>query len=142
MNISYYKYKIKMIKMNKQRLENLSKQEIYKNNLETKILLKNANIAKRLIESKNKKSEDRYNQFKQKQNRLVEARIKSELEKLAKIKKLERKQMNRDFNEINNKYKILNQKYNIFERNEKFNINNNIKDNLSQKKWEFLSEIK
>ena len=138
MNISYYKYKIKMIKMNKQRLENLSKQEIYKNNLETKILLKNANIAKRLIESKNKKSEDRYNQFKQKQNRLVEARIKSELEKLEKIKKLERKQMNRDFNEINNKYKILNQKYDIFERNEKFNINNNIKDNLSQKKWEFF----
>ena len=128
--------------MNKQRLENLSKQEIYKNNLETKILLKNANIAKRLIESKNKKSEDRYNQFKQKQNRLVEARIKSELEKLAKIKKLERKQMNRDFNEINNKYKILNKKYDTFERNEKFNINNNIKDNLSQKKWEFLSEIK
>ena len=123
--------------MNKQRLENLSKQEIYKNNLETKILLKNANIAKRLIESKNKKNEDRYNQFKQKQNRLVDAKIKSELEKLAKIKKLERKQMNRDFNEINNKYKILNQKYNIFERNEKFNINNNIKDNLSQKNGNF-----
>ena len=129
--------------MNKQRLENLSKQEIYKNNLETKILLKNANIAKRLIESKNKKSEDRYNQFKQKQNRLVEARIKSELEKLEKIKKLERKQMNRDFNEINNKYKILNKQYDIFERNEKINIsNNNITNNLSQKKWEFLSEIK
>ena len=129
--------------MNKQRIENLSKQEIYKNNLETKILLKNANIAKRLIESKNKKSEDRYNQFKQKQNRLVEARIKSELEKLEKIKKLERKQMNRDFNEINNKYKILNKQYDIFERNEKINIsNNNITNNLSQKKWEFLSEIK
>ena len=132
-----------MIKMNKQRIENLSKQEIYKNNLETKLILKNANIAKRLIESKNKKSEDRYNQFKQKQNRLVEARIKSELEKLEKIKKLERKQMNRDFNEINNKYKILNKQYDIFERNEKINIsNNNITNNLSQKKWEFLSDIK
>ena len=129
--------------MNKQRIENLSKQEIYKTNLETKLILKNANIAKRLIESKNKKSEDRYNQFKQKQNRLVEARIKSELEKLEKIKKLERKQMNRDFNEINNKYKILNKQYDIFERNEKINIsNNNITNNLSQKKWEFLSEIK
>ena len=129
--------------MNKQRIENLSKQEIYKNNLETKLILKNANIAKRLIESKNKKSEDRYNQFKQKQNRLVEARIKSELEKLEKIKKLERKQMNRDFNEINNKYKILNKQYDIFERNEKINIsNNNITNNLSQKKWEFLSNIK
>ncbi len=129
--------------MNKQRIENLSKQEIYKNNLETKLILKNANIAKRLIESKNKKSEDRYNQFKQKQNRLVEARIKSELEKLEKIKKLERKQMNRDFNEINNKYKILNKQYDIFERNEKINIsNNNITNNLSQKKWQFLSDIK
>ena len=129
--------------MNKQRIENLSKQEIYKNNLETKLIIKNANIAKRLIESKNKKSEDRYNQFKQKQNRLVEARIKSELEKLEKIKKLERKQMNRDFNEINNKYKILNKQYDIFERNEKINIsNNNITNNLSQKKWEFLSDIK
>ena len=129
--------------MNKQRIENLSKQEIYKNNLETKLILKNANIAKRLIESKNKKSEDRYNQFKQKQNRLVDARIKSELEKLEKIKKLERKQMNRDFNEINNKYKILNKQYDIFERNEKINIsNNNITNNLSQKKWEFLSDIK
>ena len=129
--------------MNKQRIENLSKQEIYKNNLETKLILKNANIAKRLIESKNKKSEDRYNQFKQKQNRLVEARIKSELEKLEKIKKLERKQMNRDFNEINNKYKILNKQYDIFERNEKINIsNNNITNNLSQKKWKFLSDIK
>ena len=129
--------------MNKQRIENLSKQEIYKTNLETKLILKNANIAKRLIESKNKKSEDRYNQFKQKQNRLVEARIKSELEKLEKIKKLERKQMNRDFNEINNKYKILNKQYDIFERNEKINIsNNNITNNLSQKKWEFLSDIK
>ena len=129
--------------MNKQRIENLSKQEIYKNNLETKLILKNANIAKRLIESKNKKSEDRYNQFKQKQNRLVEARIKSELEKLEKIKKLERKQMNRDFNEINNKYKILNKQYDIFERNEKINIsNNNITNNLSQKKWEVLNDIK
>ena len=129
--------------MNKQRIEILSKQEIYKNNLETKLILKNANIAKRLIESKNKKSEDRYNQFKQKQNRLVEARIKSKLEKLEKIKKLERKQMNRDFNEINNKYKILNKQYDIFERNEKINIsNNNITNNLSQKKWEFLSDIK
>ena len=55
--------------------------------------------------------------------------------------------MNRDFNEINNKYKILNKQYDIFERNEKININNNINnnninDNLSQKKWEFLSDIK
>ena len=129
--------------MNKQRIENLSKQEIYKNNLETKIILKNADISKRIIESKIKKSEGRYNQFKEKQDRLVEARIKSELEKLEKIKKLERKQMNRDFNEINNKYKILNKQYDIFERNEKINIsNNNITNNLSQKKWEFLSDIK
>ena len=51
--------------------------------------------------------------------------------------------MNRDFNEINNKYKILNKQYDIFERNEKINIsNNNITNNLSQKKWEFLSDIK
>ena len=127
--------------MNKQRIENLSKQEIYKNNLETKIILKNADISKRIIESKIKKSEGRYNQFKEKQDRLVEARIKSELEKLEKIKKLERKQMNRNFNEINNKYKILNRKYDIFQRNEKIN-NNKITDNLNQKKWEFLSEIK
>ena len=127
--------------MNKQRIENLSKQEIYKNNLETKIILKNADISKRIIESKIKKSEGRYNQFKEKQDRLVEARIKSELEKLEKIKKLERKQMNRNFNEINNKYKILNRQYDIFQRNEKIN-NNNITDNLNQKKWEFLSEIK
>ena len=129
------------IKMNKQRIENLSKQEIYKNNLETKIILKNADISKRIIESKIKKSEGRYNQFKENQDRLVEARIKSELEKLEKIKKLERKQMNRNFNEINNKYKILNRQYDIFQRNEKIN-NNNITDNLNQKKWEFLSEIK
>ena len=127
--------------MNKQRIENLSKQEIYKNNLETKIILKNADISKRIIDTKIKKSEGRYNQFKEKQDRLVEARIKSELEKLEKIKKLERKQMNRDFNEINNKYKILNRQYDIFQRNEKIN-NNNITDNLIQKKWEFLSEIK
>ena len=127
--------------MNKQRIEILSKQEIYKNNLETKIILKNADISKRIIESKIKKSEGRYNQFKEKQDRLVEARIKSELEKLEKIKKLERKQMNRNFNEINNKYKILNRQYDIFQRNEKIN-NNNITDNLNQKKWEFLSEIK
>ena len=127
--------------MNKQRIENLSKQEIYKNNLETKIILKNADISKRIIESKIKKSEGRYNQFKENQDRLVEARIKSELEKLEKIKKLERKQMNRNFNEINNKYKILNRQYDIFQRNEKIN-NNNITDNLNQKKWEFLSEIK
>ena len=127
--------------MNKQRIEILSKQEIYKNNLETKIILKNADISKRIIESKIKKSEGRYNQFKENQDRLVEARIKSELEKLEKIKKLERKQMNRNFNEINNKYKILNRKYDIFQRNEKIN-NNKITDNLNQKKWEFLSEIK
>ena len=137
----HYKIKKLKMKMNKQRIENLSKQEIYKNNLETKIILKNADISKRIIESKIKKSEGRYNQFKEKQDRLVEARIKSELEKLEKIKKLERKQMNRNFNEINNKYKILNRQYDIFQRNEKIN-NNNITDNLIQKKWEFLSEIK
>ena len=137
----HYKIKKLKMKMNKQRIENLSKQEIYKNNLETKIILKNADISKRIIESKIKKSEGRYNQFKEKQDRLVEARIKSELEKLEKIKKLERKQMNRNFNEINNKYKILNRQYDIFQRNEKIN-NNNITDNLNQKKWEFLSEIK
>lgn len=128
--------------MNKQIIENLSRQEIYKNNLETKILLKNANIQKRLIESKNKKSEERYNQFKQKQNRFVEARIKSELEKYEKIKKLEQKQMKRDFNEINSKYKILNNQYDIFERNEKIKNNFNENYNIQKKNWDFLSQIK
>ena len=128
--------------MNKQIIENLSRQEIYKNNLETKILLKNANIQKRLMESKNKKSEERYNQFKQKQNRFVEARIKSELEKYEKIKKLEQKQMKRDFNEINSKYKILNNQYDIFERNEKIKNNFNENYNIQKKNWDFLSQIK
>ena len=128
--------------MNKQIIENISRQEIYKNNLETKILLKNANIQKRLMESKNKKSEERYNQFKQKQNRFVEARIKSELEKYEKIKKLEQKQMKRDFNEINSKYKILNNQYDIFERNEKIKNNFNENYNLQKKNWDFLSQIK
>ena len=128
--------------MNKQIIENLSRQEIYKNNLETKILLKNANIQKRLMESKNKKSEEIYNQFKQKQNRFVEARIKSELEKYEKIKKLEQKQMKRDFNEINSKYKILNNQYDIFERNEKIKNNFNENYNLQKKNWDFLSQIK
>ena len=129
-------------KMNKQIIENISRQEIYKNNLETKILLKNANIQKRLMESKNKKSEERYNQFKQKQNRFVEARIKSELEKYEKIKKLEQKQMKRDFNEINSKYKILNNQYDIFERNEKIKNNFNENYNIQKKNWDFLSQIK
>ena len=128
--------------MNKQIIENISRQEIYKNNLETKILLKNANIQKRLMESKNKKSEERYNQFKQKQNRFVEARIKSELEKYEKIKKLEQKQMKRDFNEINSKYKILNNQYDIFERNEKIKNNFNENYNIQKKNWDFLSQIK
>ena len=124
--------------MNKQIIENISRQEIYKNNLETKILLKNANIQKRLMESKNKKSEERYNQFKQKQNRFVEARIKSELEKYEKIKKLEQKQMKRDFNEINSKYKILNNQYDIFERNEKIKNNFNENYNIQKKKLGFF----
>ena len=128
--------------MNKQIIENISRQEIYKNNLGTKILLKNANIQKRLMESKNKKSEERYNQFKQKQNRFVEARIKSELEKYEKIKKLEQKQMKRDFNEINSKYKILNNQYDIFERNEKIKNNFNENYNVQKKNWDFLSQIK
>ena len=139
MNLIFNKIKNKM---NKQIIENLSRQEIYKNNLETKILLKNANIQKRLMESKNKKSEERYNQFKQKQNRFVEARIKSELEKYEKIKKLEQKQMKRDFNEINSKYKILNNQYDIFERNEKIKNNFNENYNIQKKNWDFLSQIK
>ena len=104
--------------MNVQQIRNKYQKEIYKKNLELKFILKNANISNKIIDSKIKKREELYKQFKLRQSRLEIARINSELMNLEKIFKIERKHLNRD---INNKYRNINQILNIYSINKYYN---------------------
>ena len=104
--------------MNIPKINSISQEEIYKNNLELRLVLKNANISNKIIQSKIKKGEELYRQFKQRQNRLEIARINSELMNFEKKFKIEWKHMNRD---INNKYRKINQIFNIYDINKYYN---------------------
>ena len=124
-------------------LKGLSINELYKNELSLNLFLKNVNISSRVINKKNKRSEELYNKFMQRQNRTEKARINKEIKSLEKIKKIEKKHMNGYFNEINNRYKSMNKEYDNIRKSEISNYfinNNNGKININ--KWQFLSQIK
>ena len=124
-------------------LKGLSINELYKNELSLNLFLKNVNISSRVINKKNKRSEELYNKFMQRQNRTEKARINKEIKSLEKIKKIEKKHINGYFNEINNRYKSMNKEYDNIRKSEISNYfinNNNGKININ--KWQFLSQIK
>ena len=124
-------------------LKRLSINELYKNELSLNLFLKNVDISSRVINKKNKRSEELYNKFMQRQNRTEKARINKEIKSLEKIKKIEKKHMNGYFNEINNRYKSMNKEYDNIRKSEISNYfinNNNGKININ--KWQFLSQIK
>ena len=95
-----------------QRIKSLSKNKIHENNLKNKYILKDAIISNKIIESKIRKREEMYMKHQQRQARLENARINSELMRMEKIFKIERKQLNRDFNNI---YKHIYQIFNIYD---------------------------
>ena len=100
-------------------LKLLSEQERMKNNLEIKLLLKNVQINNKIIENRNKRREDFLFKFNQRQHRLENARVKSELMRLHKINSIQRKHMSNDLKMIHNKYKNANP----------YIVNNNYKNN-------------
>ena len=83
-----------------QRIKSLSQNKTREHQLKYKYVLKEANISNKIMESKMKKREEMYNKHQQRQARLENARINSELLRMEKIFKIERKQLNRDFNNI------------------------------------------
>ena len=95
-----------------QRIKSLSQNKLHENNLKNKYILKDAIISNKIIESKIRKREEMYMKHQQRQARLENARINSELMRMEKIFKIERKQLNRDFNNI---YKHIYQIFNIYD---------------------------
>ena len=95
-----------------QKIKSLSLQENYRMNLKNRLILKNANISNKIIDSKIKRREEMYNQHMQRQNRLEIARINSEVMRMKKIFKIQMKHIERDFN---NKYRHINQLFNIYD---------------------------
>ena len=95
-----------------QKIKSLSLQENYRMNLKNRLILKNANISNKIIDSKIKRREEMYNQHMQRQNRLEIARINSEVMRMKKIFKIQMKHIERD---INNKYRHINQIFDIYD---------------------------
>ena len=127
-----------------QKIKSSSQKELYGNNLKNQLILKSANISNKIIESKIKKSEEMYMRAKQRQNRLEIARINSELMRMEKIFKVEMKHMDRNFS---NKYRKINQIFNIYDIIKYYNdINyynlNNRNDFLNKNDDYILNDIK
>ena len=128
-----------------QRIKSLSKNKIHENNLKNKYILKDAIISNKIIESKIRKREEMYMKHQQRQARLENARINSELMRMEKIFKIERKQLNRDFNNI---YKHIYQIFNIYDYIKDYNdiyINhymNERSNSSSQNREMLLNDIK
>ena len=127
-----------------QKIKSSSQKELYRNNLKNQLILKSANISNKIIESKIKKSEEMYMRAKQRQNRLEIARINSELMRMEKIFKVEMKHMDRNFS---NKYRKINQIFNIYDIIKYYNdINyynlNNRNDFLNKNDDYILNDIK
>ena len=128
-----------------QRIKSLSKNKIHENNLKNKYILKDAIISNKIIESKIRKREEMYMKHQQRQARLENARINSELMRMEKIFKIERKQLNRDFNNI---YKHIYQIFNIYDYIKDYNdiYNNHYmnerSNSSSQNREMLLNDIK
>ena len=126
-----------------QRIKSLSQNKTREHLLKYKYVLKEANISNKIMESKMRKREEMYMKHQQRQSRLENARINSELLRMEKIFKIERKQLNRDFNNI---YRHIYQIFNIYDIIKDYNDYNyyvNERDNFSsQNKKMLLNDIK
>ena len=126
-----------------QRIKSLSQNKTREHQLKYKYLLKEANISNKIMESKMRKREEMYMKHQQRQSRLENARINSELLRMEKIFKIERKQLNRDFNNI---YRHIYQIFNIYDIIKDYNDYNyyvNERNNFSsQNKETLLNDIK
>ena len=126
-----------------QRIKSLSQNKTREHQLKYKYVLKEANISNKIMESKMRKREEMYMKHQQRQARLENARINSELLRMEKIFKIERKQLNRDFNNI---YRHIYQIFNIYDIIKDYNDYNyyvNERNNFSsQNKETLLNDIK
>ena len=126
-----------------QRIKSLSQNKTREHQLKYKYVLKEANISNKIMESKMRKREEMYMKHQQRQSRLENARINSELLRMEKIFKIERKQLNRDFNNI---YRHIYQIFNIYDIIKDYNDYNyyvNERNNFSsQNKKMLLNDIK
>ena len=116
--------------MDTRRLNLLSQKEMAKNQLEVKLILKRAKTNNKIIESRNKAREEMHRKFKERENRLEIARIKSELMRLDKINKIKNRQMSRDVKNIKMKFQQISQNDIINNNNYIFNQNNIEKNEL------------
>ena len=126
-----------------QRIKSLSQNKTREHQLKYKYVLKEANISNKIMQLKMRKREEMYMKHQQRQSRLENARINSELLRIEKIFKIERKQLNRDFNNI---YRHIYQIFNIYDIIKDYNDYNyyvNERNNFSsQNKEMLLNDIK
>ena len=126
-----------------QRIKSLSQNKTREHQLKYKYVLKEANISNKIMQLKMRKREEMYMKHQQRQSRLENARINSELLRMEKIFKIERKQLNRDFNNI---YRHIYQIFNIYDIIKDYNDYNyyvNERNNFSsQNKKMLLNDIK
>jgi len=99
----------------------LSDRERMKNELEVKLILKNAKIKNNIINSRNKARDELYKRFKKRENRLKDAKIISELLVLKKINSIKQRQMSRDIRDIKYKFQSIRP---IFSNNDIYDMNN------------------
>ena len=126
-----------------QRIKSLSQNKTREHQLKYKYVLKEANISNKIMQLKMRKREEMYMKHQQRQSRLENARINSELLRIEKIFKIERKQLNRDFNNI---YRHIYQIFNIYDIIKDYNDYNyyvNERNNFSsQNNKTLLNDIK
>ena len=126
-----------------QRIKSLSQNKTREHQLKYKYVLKEANISNKIMQLKMRKREEMYMKHQQRQSRLENARINSELLRMEKIFKIETKQLNRDFNNI---YRHIYQIFNIYDIIKDYNDYNyyvNERNNFSsQNKETLLNDIK
>ena len=123
----------------------LSDRERMKNELEVKLILKNAKIKNNIIESRNKARDELYQRFKKRENRLKDAKIISELLVLKKINSIKQRQMSRDIRDIKYKFQSIRPNFSNNEINDNNNSKNYMKDKVnfySGDRRKYIEEIK
>ena len=128
--------------MDQRRVNLLSNKERMKNDLEVKLLLKNAKININIINNRNRTRQNLHNKYLLREQRLEKAKINSDLKISRKINNIRNRHMSRDIKDIQNKYKSINP----YLSNDliKTNINNN-KDYYyyySNNRKKYINELK
>ena len=90
--------------MDKKRI-NLFNKELKKNELELKLILKNAKIISNIIDNRNKIRQNLNNKILLREKRFEKAKINSDLKLKRKIYLIRNRQMNRDIRDIETKLK-------------------------------------